>query len=240
MTSVFQQPAYQQLRQIYAEATRRPVFWIGAGLSRPAGLPLWSELREHLEHAADRKLVTFGDADRDRYQRELSNIKQETDFWVAFERLKRFLKKTSFKEEIRTALQPAESNPPPALYERIWDLNPQGVLTLNLDRYPSRAYAEKQSKILNEFSGIDIGKYLHLFGHKNPFVANLHGILENNATWVLTKSEINDRLNDKAYRQSIQNILMTHMVIFVGITTAQASPRIRALRRRSGTFAAGG
>ncbi|MGU3418522.1 hypothetical protein [Methylobacterium sp. D54C] len=42
------QPSYQNLRTHYAERRREIVFWVGAGASADAGLPVWPVLKTQI------------------------------------------------------------------------------------------------------------------------------------------------------------------------------------------------
>lgn len=54
-----EQPEFKLLRDIIAENTSQLVVWIGAGLSAPAGIPTWRQLKAILEKSARDKAKTL-------------------------------------------------------------------------------------------------------------------------------------------------------------------------------------
>ena len=59
------QPSYESLRNIVAERTNGIIWWIGSGLSRPAGLPTWAALKAALRKAFQEKIRTFEVSDQE-------------------------------------------------------------------------------------------------------------------------------------------------------------------------------
>ena len=148
------QPAYVALRDIVGEGTKPIVAWIGAGLSAPAGLPLWRDLKKVLCDALEAKARSYEGEEHDRAEAQLILAKTEKNFWVAFQILREALGQTSYRETIRASLKLGETAAVPPLYESLWRLRFAGILTLNLDRLASRSYSLAKP-----------GKMLHDFGH---------------------------------------------------------------------------
>jgi hypothetical protein len=69
------QPSYLALRDIVSEGTRPIVAWVGAGLSAPAGLPLWGGLKKHLCDALEAKSRSVDGDDRARAEAQLTLAK---------------------------------------------------------------------------------------------------------------------------------------------------------------------
>jgi eukaryotic-like serine/threonine-protein kinase len=76
------QSSFRALRAIFAERTTGIAFWVGSGLSSPAGLPTWPQLKNSLLSVAVSELASHDD-ERDR-RALLSEIEREANHWVAF------------------------------------------------------------------------------------------------------------------------------------------------------------
>lgn len=213
------QPAYTSLSNIYAERTRQLVVWCGAGLSRPAKLPGWKELREELQAELLAKAETFGNADRAKLLQRAQAIASIADPWIAFEQLREALGMTSYNAAIRNALGPAHSAAVPAAYSAVWKLRLSGFLTLNLDGFAARSFGETNvGAPINAMSGTELASRLHLLQSPAPFVANLHGILEDVSSWVFTRPDFEKLRKGPGYSAFINAILATRTVLFLGIT----------------------
>ena len=56
-----------------------------------------------------------------------------------------------------------------------------------------------------------------------PFIANLHGTLDDTSSWIFTKSQLLDILNRDDYRTFITTVLCSNVVVFIGITVDDES-----------------
>lgn len=213
------QPGYQQLASIVAERTNRIVLWIGAGLSRPAGLPSWATLRHTLCEALVNKAATGDLENQSRARKQAEQIENLQDMWLAFTRLRTSLGAATFRATIREALRAADDCPIPAIYLKLLDLPISGILSLNLDRLAARAYTVKYpGRNVVEFSGFQSGSHLHVLKGSTPFIANLHGISANESSWILTQDSMRQIQRDEGYRQLIRSCLATRTVVFLGIS----------------------
>jgi hypothetical protein len=134
------QKSYEALRAIVAERTHPLVAWVGAGLSTPAGIPDWSELRDHLARALDNKADSLAPREASRAQRVAQTSRTEDDLWVAFEILRKGLGSTTFRDEVKAALRAAPTATIPESYTLLTQLRIRGLLNLNLDRLATRAF----------------------------------------------------------------------------------------------------
>ncbi|MBV6422226.1 MAG: hypothetical protein DAHOPDDO_03519 [Ignavibacteriaceae bacterium] len=213
------QDSYQSLRNIVAERTSRIVFWIGSGLSVAANLPDWTKLKDQLIRALQKKADTIDENDKQKLlanYREISGIK---DPWLAFQRLKKSLGETTYREIIRELLRPAASIKIPEVYNLIWALRVGGLLNLNIDKLATRA---RQMYLANsaliEFSGIRVSNFFHVLQSPQSFIINLHGDYDDYSSWVFTRDELEKLRNNYAYKEFIRTVLLTSTVVFVGIT----------------------
>jgi NAD-dependent SIR2 family protein deacetylase len=141
------QPSFISLRDVVAERTSTIVAWVGAGMSVPAGMPTWRELRERLNTALNDKLRTYSPEERKKVQDALMEaIFRERNPWRAFGMLQSALGQTSYRETIRAAFQRYASVDPPAAYRSLWKLRISGLLNLNIDKLATQAYILETQK----------------------------------------------------------------------------------------------
>lgn len=209
--------ALDQLRSIVATRTRRLVLWVGAGLSVPAGIPTWPMLQRRLEGRLSDK---FRDLDLPAAQREakLKSIKQESNPWIAFQRLQTELGITTYRETVKEAFAKAASADVPPAYLSAWNLRPSGFVNLNLDRLASRAFYEAGSTGLIEFKGKDIGGHAHTLNSTRQFICNLHGVEDDVDSWVFTHDSLRALAEIPAYKAYFTSLLSSATVLFLGIS----------------------
>jgi hypothetical protein len=215
------QPAYDRLRKIYAEKTKQIVAWTGAGLSVVAGLPTWPDLRKRLCEVAEKTAIHQEKNAQTRTLALKSLAESETDLWQAFEHLKNAIGSTTFRAEIKEAFAPAGSAKIPTIYSLLWQLGIRGILNLNLDGLASRASGEVFSgkKRVVEFTGKNAaghGQAIHTGG--TPFIGNLHGVIEDENSWVFTKSQLAELFETRGYLDFITTLAQTRALIFVGMS----------------------
>ncbi|ATB48546.1 protein kinase domain-containing protein [Corallococcus macrosporus] len=214
------QTSHVNFRNIAAERSRSVIAWTGSGLSAPAKIPTWLGLRDALVAAAHEK--TPSDKEAQQRQKHISETKQAAEhknLWVAFQILKRILGKTTYRDTIRQKLMVAEKAAIPEAYKLIWKLRPAGILNLNLDGFASRAYGmEHPGRTLNQFSGNQSASHTHLLKSPEPFVANLHGTIIDESSWVFTQDEIRHLLRNEGYRHFISSCLSSKTIIFLGMS----------------------
>lgn len=100
-----------------------------------------------------------------------------------------------------------------------------GFLTLNIDRMAGRSFAPPSSAPpssdrppLIEFNGFDSAKRSDVLRVGYPFVANLHGVVDEDQSWVLTQKDFDRLAGLAAYRALIEAIFASRVVLFIGIT----------------------
>ena len=193
------QESYLSFRDIISERTKRVVVWAGAGLSKPANLPSWPELRDGLCDSLKKKAAKVEeDYERESLLAKLEGIKKDDNYWLAFQRLRAALGSTTYRSKIRELFCEANRCSVPNNYKLLWKLPLDGILNLNLDRLASRAHSEinKGKILMHEFSGKEAKDFIHILRGTTPFIANLHGTVANEESWVFTHEELNSLLKD--------------------------------------------
>ncbi len=214
------QSAYKDLREIIAQRTDPIVAWVGAGLSMPAGLPSWAAMKEsllgELNELANQQTDPKVRHDL-KYSAGLANV--EKNFWEAFSILRDQLGPQTYAQSIRGQMGAGDRAKVPATYLDLWKLGIRGMLSLNIDPMAKRAYSEVfPGKVMHDFSSNTIGQHIHLQRKDRPWLANLHGQLDDQSSWVFTTSDLKRLFADSGYQALITGCLTTRTVIFVGIT----------------------
>jgi eukaryotic-like serine/threonine-protein kinase len=215
------QESYLSFRDIISERTKRVVVWAGAGLSKPANLPSWPELRDGLCDSLERKAASIEeDFEQKRLYADLAAIDEYPNIWLAFQKLRSALGGTTYRSKIRELFCEADRCSVPNNYKLLWKLPLDGILNLNLDRLATRAHSEivQGKTILNEFSGKQAKDFVHVLKSTTPFIANLHGTVADEDSWVFTYEELNTLLKNPGYLQFINSCVCARTILFVGIT----------------------
>ena len=215
------QGSYEALRNIIGERTDSIVFWIGSGPSVEVGLPSWSYLRTELTKTFEEQIRNLDSQETDlikNAQRALNFIRNEQNNWLAFERLRSGLGKTTWQSRIRELLTPPASVATPPAYKKMWKLRPHGILTVNLDRLIGKAYAEMSPELLTEFVGKQIADHTHALRDPRSFICHLHGKFDDASSWIITNSDLREAKNSGAYANFIKTCLSAKTVVFIGIS----------------------
>lgn len=220
MTFNNSQPSYQRLRKIYAERRKDLAFWTGAGLSQPAGLPTWLQLKKNMENQALESLVTLREEDAKKKENELERIHDTDNLWEAFQILHGVMGEPSYKAAIREIFEDAENMDPPEIYKEIWRLDGvSSFLTLNIDKFAYKAHRKvRPYEDVANFNGKEAGDYLHLVKRRKPFIANLHGVHEAAKSWVFTKDDFTRISSDPQYVNFINFVMQDFIIVFMGIS----------------------
>lgn len=213
-------PNFLTLRQTLAEHRAPIVFWIGAGVSRDAGLPTWTDLRKRMVESALEELVTRPPEEADVQEAKLIEASTTNNLWRAFEDIQSILGKPTYKSVIRTNLGPSDTVEIPELHKVIWRQEAvRGVVSLNLDGLEARAHRrERVSEVVDEFIGRDLRNHLPTLHARKPFIARLHGHHADSTSWVLTESDLKRQIGDESYRICVNAIFSSFTVIFLGIS----------------------
>jgi serine/threonine protein kinase len=148
----------------------------------------------------------------------------------------------SFSAAIRDALSRSDAVAAPLAYELVWKLRIGGLVNLNLDRLAAKAFSVvRPGRQVIEFVGRRAGAFAHVLQSPTvPFIANVHGVVADENSWVLTRTDLNELLANKGYRQFIAGCLTARTVLFVGLTAddVAVSGHLAALRKDGVSFGA--
>lgn len=212
------QSAYVDFRSIAKERTAPLVAWIGSGLSVSAGAPSWITLRDRLVSALRAKASAISE-DAEHLTLKAQAAENSKDLWVAFDIIKKAIGQASYRDTVREALLLATTARIPTAYSDLWRLGVSGVLNLNLDRLATRAYTDAYPGTAPlEFNGDQAAHAANVLKNPRPFLINLHGVVDDASTWVLTRSELSRLIGTPGYQELIVSCLVTRTILFLGVT----------------------
>lgn len=161
VNTLWSQPYFRRLADLYSQQVRKIVAFCGAGASRELSLPDWGELIEQLKtQYSTTALTALGEGIVD----ETLRVVQETpNSWDKMSLLKDYLR-GQYEPAVRAILQPPP-NKVPTFHHRIWDLDPAALLSLNLDGLGARSYAQRKTGVSpNYYVGRDVYKSRNTLG----------------------------------------------------------------------------
>ena len=210
---------YQDLLKRVSLHGGRTLAFVGSGLSSPAGIPTWIELRDKIITDFVGEAGTRTSSEQSQILKQCAQAKGFTSLWNSFDLLKKIRGPAPFEQAIRRHLSVSEKANPPQNYERIWKMGAHGIITLNIDCFAQKSFAKlHQLEQPNVFNGQEVCNYADAMAREQPFICNLHGILANPSSWVFTSESRDSLLKTTGYKEFFSSCFLGASVIFVGIT----------------------
>ena len=221
------QDSYVALKRVMTERTSPVIAWIGAGLSAPAGLPSWSALLDDLITVVRRKHATMTvDPKLKGLEARIQEERRLNNFWLAFQLVEDVLGPTTYQSEIRQRLDAASHATIPPAYPTMWRAGIQGVVTFNLDQFASRSFSLVfPGRAVDIFVGDQSRHMLGVLQRPRPFIGNVHGIIDNAASWIFSHDKLSVLLKDAGYLQFVNTCLTARTVLFLGATADDIAVR---------------
>ncbi len=223
----WRQKALRDFRKAYSNPRARRLFFIGAGLSRSAGLPDWPTLLEYLANEADRRTQQ-----QDSYTSQLQAILDDSDplkFQFAGSMLKdafdALSERRAWRNTLETILQ--KDRKPSSAHRALVNLIdkdlPYHIITTNYDRLIEDAITERFVDLTgfkrchNWHEDIDA-----ITESPDPYLFKLHGdIGDPQSPIVLTKEEYDELYTERPLSevQPLQVILNSATcILFLGFS----------------------
>lgn len=220
MTFDFSQSSYLALKKTLEERTSPVVAWVGAGMSAPAGLPSWEKLLNDLIALVKRKSSLLEPDDkRLSLETALYEEQKKKNYWLCFQLIEKLLGETTYQAEIRERLDTSSHSKIPEGYSLLWKAKIQGIISLNLDQFSTRAFSQEFSgEPLDSFIGDQSKNLAAVLQRNRAFVGNVHGVVDNSSTWIFTHDKLNNLLSDPGYQSFISGCLLSRTIFFVGIS----------------------
>lgn len=224
MGTYYEHPEFVELKKKIRENSKGFVFVVGAGLSKPAGLPDWMELKDRIIEDARKWSSGFNPEDKDTFCKELDRISKfpSDDLWQCFTSLKKLLDENTYTDFIRNHLSVDKSKIPPT-YDLVWKLRPKGIVSFNLDNCAIDSYAKVNQCSVDFATHKDAVRFKQYISNDYDFLFQPHGIHSDSSTWVLTEDEKTNLLNLEAYKKFVQVLLSAKQVVFIGFNPSDFS-----------------
>jgi hypothetical protein len=171
---------------------------LGSGMSIPAGLPSWGMLKE--------KLIDEYTQSPDFNYTMYETIIDNNDYWSSFETLCELLGEHQFIKIIRNELDVSKKIAPNT-YRKIWELDINGIITFNLDKFVIDSYSE-QFRIAGDYAtGKENFKYKNFLSSFFKFVLFAHGIISDETSWIWTDKAKKDLYRNNEYKNFLSIVL---------------------------------
>lgn len=209
-------PNYESLRVSIRENPNDFIAVIGAGLSRPAGLPTWVELRNILIRDARNRISDYEELEKDGYVAALNRIEANADLWACFSELKTILTEPIYNNIIIDKLRLGGVSKVPETYELLWRLGIKGIVSFNIDTCAIDSYSRINGNVVDFALRHEFHKYSYFLSSPNKFVFYPHGIVTDPLSWVFTEAEKTRLLATRQYIDFMRNIFQGKHLLIIG------------------------
>lgn len=193
--------------------SRRAAIFVGAGLSKAAGLPGWSDLlTDILDRAKQRSFLPSKVVERD-----LRTLLKDSSKYLSVAQELEELMGAQFRDELVRALREAKAQPSTA-HRILPDLPLSLIVTTNYDKLVEQAYFERGSW-LPVYTYEDADDFVDALWSKERFILKAHGDLDRKKTMVITQKDYRKLVRTEfGYRYVVANVFMSHTVLFLGVS----------------------
>ncbi|WP_444464189.1 protein kinase domain-containing protein [Rhodobacter capsulatus] len=227
LDDVLSQPTLQRLKTAYAEKKtgRGIVFFVGSGLSRPAGLPDWKSLAEILTEEC-RKLVEINKISQANLGPLYAKMIAESNLWRKFSLIKEILGDTSFPASVKMLLS-TDGKPIPRAYELMCRMDISGFVSLNIDNFLSGSIRSSLHDPAHPVYGKDGRERLQELTRSKPFLYQPHGSITSEKSWVFTEEDFEELCLSPLHDEFLSSVFLRDTVIFIGITADDVGASLR-------------
>lgn len=208
------------LALIDAVIRQKCVVFVGAGLSRPAGLPDWKQLVTNLIDWAERNGVVLGDRsdfERAIEENKLLEVAQEMRELLGKEKFRQFMTEV-FR---RPDLKPTENH---SLIARIPF---SAAVTTNYENLIESGYTQVKGITPHLFTHQDTPELSGALRQSDFFVLKAHGTIDRIETIILSREDYRKVMHGQpAYREFLKTLLSTKTLLFIGFSLTDPDLRL--------------
>ena len=176
--------------------------WIGAGVSRPLGYPLWGEL-------VNRCIAQyFNEAEAAPLNQSIAAGKFLDALEVVAQRISNKALDNFFRKELSSGSK--KSSPLHDAISSIWS-DPK-IVSLNLDQSFEQRLGKKIGRVLTPSDRSELGRYWNATGT----MIKVHGCVDRQDTFVLTRSQYERAYSKESTLTELMNRLIERKSIFLG------------------------
>lgn len=194
------------------------LFVLGAGMSRPSGMPLWSELAQGMIDNYEQMIQDSIDSTEERIKR----LRASENYWTVFEELKKLLPQNEYTKYIMECLSD-KGRPIPVNYKLIWQLDVCGVITFNMDKLILNAYSNVHRTAVDFATRKEFVKFNNFPTSNEKFVFFPHGEINDASSWVFTEAEKRETYRDRNLKNVLSTLLNGKNLVIVGFDIRENS-----------------
>lgn len=230
-------PSFSIFRKSYAERKAPLVILLGSGLSAPAGIPTWPKLKSSLLSDVDKHIASLGTMAEKLLSAKVNSAKKEPNYWVCFKLIKEILTAPIFERLIEDYLTPPNNTCTPESYIDLMRLGPQGVVTLNLDKFAGEAFhATQADRLVLPVHGKEIAQKYNQLKSAPSYLVYLHGGMHDPSTWVMTQDDLTEITATIGHQQFLRSLFTDNLVLMVGISADDAAISTRLVELKDAGF----
>ncbi len=210
-------PDFRNLKKRIRENPGDFVAIVGAGLSKPCGIPTWGGLRDLLVKEGYERTDDQPVEERDGYKQKILRLESETNPWSAFGGLKNILPKQAYERVVMDALTVVDKTTIPTTYDRLWQLEIRGIVTYNLDSCAIDSHSRVRDFAADQATGKDASRFAQFLPGSQPFVFQPHGQVSDSSTWVFTPEERSRLLHRETYKDFMRTLWQSKHLLILGL-----------------------
>jgi formylglycine-generating enzyme required for sulfatase activity len=187
------------------------VLFVGAGLSRGAGLPDWPGLMQRMmDWAGDHGVDLAG------VKRELKGFIKDGEYLLVAEELRERMGKERFRRFMAEVFRDDKLRPT-ATHRLLRQVPFSAVVTTNYDVLLEGAYTSKDGGVPRTYTQEDTPELSNLHREDEFYILKLHGDIDRIETIVLGRGDYRQAMfANPAYRDFLTSLFLSKTVFFVG------------------------
>lgn len=191
---------------------RRAIVLVGAGLSRPCGLPSWTTMLTQMIDWASSHSISVSD------RSALLKCIKSGDLLIAAEDLRDQLGKESFRRFMAETFRKPTLRPS-SVHHTLANVPFSATLTTNYDTLLEAAYTQKLGALPHTFTHQDVAELSATLRTREPYILKMHGTVDRIDTIVFGSSDYRDVIHrNAAYKQHLITALSNKTLLFLGFS----------------------
>ena len=194
------------------------IFIIGAGMSRPSGLPSWQELADGLIAYYEQRMLNVDDD----AEAKVEQLKKLNNLWEVFSELQRTLPQNEYCKYIKEQLSD-KNRTIPVSYKLLWQLDICGVITFNIDKLILNAYSSVYQSSVDFATGKEFYKFNYFPVSNEKFVFFPHGEISDSSSWIFTEQERRTLYRDINIKNIFTTLLNGKNIVIIGFNPRESN-----------------